>query len=72
VQASYPEGDVGAGLVPTVAAFSFSLNLMPAYLDFKARTVPERITEEYYGLNDPQTSESSDEDNNVYLRDDNV
>lgn len=50
VQLGYPMGDELAGVVPQLTAMSMGLNLMPAYLDWKARTTPEAITPEYYGL----------------------
>lgn len=41
-----------AGLAPTTAALSFGLNLMPAYLDWKAYSTLEEIELDYYGLED--------------------
>jgi len=43
-----PNGD-GTDALALITALSFGLNLMPAYLDYKARTVPETIDADYYG-----------------------
>jgi len=48
-----------AGLAPVITAFAFGLNLMPAWLEYKARSVAETIDPGYYGLD---TSEGSSEE----------
>jgi hypothetical protein len=35
-----------------IAAMAIGLNAMPAYLDFKMRTVPEKINGFYFGIAD--------------------
>lgn len=49
-QPAYQPGAIAAGNAPTVMAFTVALNLMPAFLHYKSRTVPDEITEAYYGL----------------------
>jgi len=44
-----PGGEQSQALA-AITALSLGLNLMPAYLDFKANTVPEEINADYYGL----------------------
>lgn len=61
VQVSYPMGDMGAGAAPQITAMSVGLNLMPAFLDWKSRTVPETISAEYYGLEDTSEIEYDEE-----------
>lgn len=43
-----PGGEMSQALA-AITALSFGLNLMPAYLDYKARTAPENIDANYYG-----------------------
>jgi len=43
-------GGAAAANAPTVAAFAFGLNFMPAYLDSKARNTPDVLGPEYYGI----------------------
>jgi hypothetical protein len=49
-QASYPPFGLLAGLAPTVMAFTIPLNLMPAYLHYKANNVPDNLSADYYGI----------------------
>ena len=37
-----------AAAAPSVACLSFGLNALPAYLDYKMRTIPNRIPDDYY------------------------
>jgi len=50
VQVSYSPGGELAPASTTITAMSVGLNMMPAYLDYKSRTVPEEITPDYYGM----------------------
>lgn len=61
VQVSYSPGGEMAGAAPMITALSVGLNLMPAFLDYKRRTVPEPITPEYYGLEEKSEALESDE-----------
>ncbi|CAB9496059.1 expressed unknown protein [Seminavis robusta] len=47
-QIGYLPGGEAAAAAPTVAAFSLGLNLMPAYLDQKMRSLPAEFPEHYY------------------------
>lgn len=47
-QVGYLPGDMAAAAPAVIATLSFGLNLMPAYLDYKARDTPEMISKEYY------------------------
>ena len=49
-QISWADGGALAPAAPTIATLTFGLHLLPAFLDFKARTTPEEIPEDYYGL----------------------
>ncbi len=49
-QISWLPGDAGAGAAPTVACVTFGTHIIVPFLDYKARTMPEVITLEYYGL----------------------
>ena len=42
-----------------VTTVTFGLNLMPAYLDYKAQTLPEDVTAEYYGSGSYITDDGS-------------
>jgi hypothetical protein len=52
-QVSYGPGDANAGAAPTIATLTFGLHLMAAILDFKARTTPDEIPDDYYGMDVP-------------------
>jgi hypothetical protein len=52
VQISYMVGDENAAAMPSLALLSLGMNLLPAYLDFKMRTTPHYLTNEYYGITD--------------------
>jgi len=52
VQPASLPGGVAALNAPTVAAFALGQNVMPAFLDYKARTMPESIDHAYYYLTD--------------------
>jgi hypothetical protein len=51
VQPSILPGPTSLQVPPTVTAFAFGMNFMPAYLDSKANSLPAEISREYYGLN---------------------
>ena len=48
MQVAYSDVGVITPLAAVIAGISFGLNLMPAYLDLKMRSVPEEIPEGYY------------------------
>jgi hypothetical protein len=50
VPISYGSGDENAAALPSLALLSLGLNLLPAYLDYKMRTAPFYLTNEYYGI----------------------
>jgi len=50
VQPSILPGNPAAAAPPTLTAFGFGMNFMPAFLDSKANNLPATITREYYGL----------------------
>jgi hypothetical protein len=50
VQIGYGPGDENAAAVPTLTLLSVGLNVLPAFLDYKMRTVPQIVTNKYYGL----------------------
>lgn len=50
VQPSILPGADGAAAPPTLTAFAFGMNFMPAYLDYKANSLPAEIDRSYYGL----------------------
>jgi len=50
VQPSILPGNPAAAAPPTLTAFGFGMNFMPAFLDSKANSLPATITREYYGL----------------------
>jgi hypothetical protein len=50
VQVGYVPGSGKAPAAATIAAMTIGLNMMPAYLDFKMRTVPEEISGSYFGI----------------------
>jgi hypothetical protein len=50
VQPSILPGTAFLQVPPTVTAFAFGMNFMPAYLDSKANSLPAEISPEYYGL----------------------
>ena len=49
-QISWADGGALAPAAPTIATLTFGLHLLPAFMDFKARTTSEEISEDYYGL----------------------
>lgn len=48
VQTWYAPGDKMAKAVPTLASLTLGVSLMPIFLDYLGRTMPEDITEDYY------------------------
>lgn len=56
VQPSILPGATAARAPPTLAAFAFGMNFMPAFLDSKASSMPVELSREYYGL-EPLESE---------------
>ena len=49
-QVSWAAGDTIAGASPTIATLTFGIHLLPAFLDFKARSTPDVLPEDYYGV----------------------
>jgi len=47
-QIAYLPGGTAAPVAPTLAAFSLSLTLFPAYLDYKISTLPDTLPHDYY------------------------
>lgn len=62
IQPSVLPGSTAAALPPTVTAFAFGMNFMPAYLDYKANSLPAEITDQYYGLDSTLLPEHADEE----------
>lgn len=62
-QIGYLEGGTMAAAAPTIAAMSLGLNLMPAFLDHKMRTLPAQFPDDYYyaviNTSDASRSESA-------------
>jgi hypothetical protein len=52
VQIGFLPGNTLAAAAPMVAAMSFSLNMMPPYLDYKMRNTLADIPIDYYGCSD--------------------
>lgn len=50
VQPSVLPGGTAAAVPPTVTAFAFGMNFMPAYLDYKANSLPATLDRSFYGL----------------------
>ena len=48
--ASGDEGTAGAGAIISLVLLSVGLNVLPAFLDYKMRTMPKTITKEYFGI----------------------
>jgi hypothetical protein len=48
-------GNNAAASVPSLALLSVGLNVLPAFLDYKMRTIPTHISKEYYGILMPST-----------------
>ena len=48
-QIAYLPGGDGAPMSPSVTMLTLGSNVLPAYLDFKMRTVPEPLPSDYYG-----------------------
>ncbi|CAB9518628.1 expressed unknown protein [Seminavis robusta] len=57
VQIGYLPGGTMASSAPFLAAMSFSLNLMPTYLDYKMRNTLQDIPIDYYGCSDEYEQE---------------
>jgi hypothetical protein len=56
-QISYLPGDSLAAAAPSRACLTFGASLMPAFLDYKARSTPDDLPENYYGdLNVKETT----------------
>ena len=49
-QFAYAPGGMAAAGAPSVTMLTLGLHVLPAYLDYKMRTVPETISASYYGL----------------------
>ena len=52
-QVSWADGGTIAGAAPTIATLTFGIHLLPAFLDFKARSTPDVLPEDYYGVAGP-------------------
>jgi hypothetical protein len=61
-----PEGTL-APAAPTIATLTFGLQAIAAFLDFKARSTPEEISAEYYGIA-ADAEEEQQEDTMVVLK----
>jgi len=48
-EVSYLPGGAESQALAAITTISVGLNLMPAYLDYKARTVPEKFDADYFG-----------------------
>jgi hypothetical protein len=44
------EGATGAGTIISWVLLSVGLNVLPAFLDYKMRTMPQTLTKEYFGI----------------------
>jgi len=67
VQPSVLIGGTAAAAPPTLTAFAFGMNFMPAYLDSKSNTLPELEGNDlraYYGLAPSSSDDDYDDDNN--------
>lgn len=51
-QTSWAPGGELAGAAPTIACLVLGLHVMPAFLDYKHRTLPEKLPAGYYGGDD--------------------
>ena len=63
-----PSGDASQA-VAVITSLSVGLNLMPAYLDFKARNVPDEIKVGYYDLAGASEGAEPSITNSVYIPD---
>lgn len=54
-------GAHGAGAAPIIATLTLNLHVITAFLDFKARTTPEEIPADYYGLTVEKIEEGEDD-----------
>jgi hypothetical protein len=61
VQICNGPGDENAAAVPSLALRSVGLSVFPAFLDYKTRTVPHVLTQEYYGFMEPDKTKAYDE-----------
>jgi hypothetical protein len=60
VQMSYSPGDRFAPAAPSVSCLTLAAHVFPAYLDFKARTTPEVLPANYYGVEEEQEQEQEE------------
>ena len=58
VQPSILPGAVAARAPPTLTAFAFGMNFMPAFLDSKANGMPAETDRAYYGLDENEENHS--------------
>lgn len=49
-QVSWAPGGAMAAAAPSIACLTFGAHVLPAFLDFKARTTPEVLPADYYGM----------------------
>lgn len=61
MQISYLDMGTMAPLAPGLAAVSFGINMMPAFLDQKMRTLPEELSNDYYYSKVNEKQENTDD-----------
>jgi hypothetical protein len=49
VQISYVEGNEISAALPSLVLYSFGMNILPPFLDYKMRTTPTSLNDYYYG-----------------------
>jgi hypothetical protein len=63
VQNSLGMEEDDAAALPSLALLSLGMNILPAYLDYRMRTTPHYLTNEYYGLSPIDTDAALDDAN---------
>ena len=77
-QIAYLPGGMLAAAAPAFAAVSLGMNLMPAFLDHKMRTLPRRFPADYYEVVGPSVSTnledttSKNSDNMITINDEEI
>ncbi len=64
-QISYAPGDTAAASASAIACLSLGLNLLPAFLEFKMRTIPEELATDavtYYGMLEETVKDKPDDE----------
>ena len=54
-QIAWAPGGVDAAAAPSVACLTLGAHVLPAFLDYKARSTPEVLPSDYYGLIEKST-----------------